>query len=387
MQIGRPQLQQGEGRVILSAEVSVDARQPILPNQLWFALNGDNAEVLSLRADAFLVALLPIAMRLNEAIHVSGPVSARLAHGLQAYQDILTTWWPSLFQHVGIDYDIVDSRVADARPEGVGCTFSGGVDSFYTLWRGLPPQQAVDDYRLTHALMINGFDQIQDETGDGVSADMERVYRPILSDWGVTLVMLVSNIKQFRDRVFSKHKLKTSFGSPLVACAHALGCLFGRFSLAAHATYAYADLMPNGAHPILDHHLGTDQLQILHDAAKASRWERIAALADLPAFRAALRVCVREPQFDEHTRGVVNCCECAKCVRTMISLDLLGKLEQFVTFPNQSGLSAYKHPERIAATSDMFLLDNLKLARKVRRNDWAIVLEQALQMRRYARRQ
>lgn len=386
MHIGPPQIEQNGEQCVLSAPVGVEARDPALPGELRFALAGSDASRLSAGGDAFVVALLPVAMRLGEDIRVSGPVSTRLAHGLVAYQDILATWFPSLFRPVPIHYEKLESRKDDPRPEGVGCTFSGGVDSFYTLWRGTAPRQPIADYRLTHALMINGFDQIVDETGDGASRGMERVYRPVLAEAGVELVMLSSNMKRFRDAVFPKGVRVLSFGSPLAAGAHALGRLFGRFSLAGHATPAYADLAPMGSHPALDHHLSTDQLQVIHDAAPATRWQRIARLAELPAFRSTLRVCVREPRFDDATGAVVNCCDCEKCIRTMIALDLLGLLDRFPTFPDRQALDRYRHPEKIARHSAMFLVDNLRLASSRGRSDWADVLERALRIQQGAAR-
>ncbi len=386
MQIGAPRIERNGEHCVLSAPVEVEARDAPLPGEVRFALAGSDPSVLSASGDAFLVALLPVAMRLGEQVSISGAISARLAHGLIAYQEILATWFPSLFRPVPVHYEKLGSRGDERRPEGVGCTFSGGVDSFHTLWRGTPPRQAIPGYRLTHALMINGFDQIVDETGEGCSREMERVYRPVLAEAGVELVMLTSNMKQFRDAVFPRGVRVLSFGSPLVAGAHALGRLFGRFTLAGHATHAYADLVPMGSHPALDHHLGTDRLQVIHDAAPATRWQRIARLAEMPAFRTTLRVCTKEPRFDEATGAVVNCCDCEKCIRTMITLDLLDLMDEFPTFPDGRALDRHKAPEKIAGHSVMFLVDNFRLARERGRSDWAGVLEQAIRIQQDAAR-
>ena len=386
MHIGPPQIQQDQKTCTLSADIDVKIREPALPPKLQFVLRGPDVDLLSTNGDAFLIALLPIAMRLGETIKISSPVSARLAHGLVAYQDILATWFPSLFQRVQIDYDTLVPRKSDPRPAGVGCTFSGGVDSFYTFWRGCAPQQAIDDFRLTHALMINGFDQIVDETDEGYIRDMERVYRPVLAEAGVQLVMLTSNMKHYRDQVIPRGVQVLSFGSPLAAGAHAVARLFGRFSLAGHATHTYADLVPMGSHPVLDHHLSTDQLQIIHDASPATRWQRIARLAEIPTFRSTVRVCTREPRFAQDTGAVVNCGACEKCVRTLITLDLLKLLDKFSTFPNKKALMTHKDAEKIKTHSTMFLIDNYKLAAKMERSDWSAVLEKAIRLKQSAKR-
>ncbi|MGD9265582.1 MAG: hypothetical protein PVJ71_07375, partial [Lysobacterales bacterium] len=333
MKINVPEIRRESHRTRLTARVHVDHPGLQFPPEVWFSLRGKEQDGYSTMADPFLVGMLPIAMKLGEAITVAGQVSTRLAHGIEQYQQVLMAWWPDFFSHVEIEYEDLQSRRESPRPAGVGCSFSGGVDSFYTVFSQVAPQPDTDDFRLTHALMVNGFDQVVDFEGTGSSKRLYDVYKPVLEKLGVGFLMIDSNLKFFRDAVFKKHELVRSYSSPLSACVHACQKIFGRFSLSGHATYAYPDLTPFGSHPVLDHHLSTDQLQIIHFGSAASRVDKLLHLAQFPEVRKSLRVCFGDVKFDEASGAVVNCCRCEKCIRTIVTLDILGLTEEFTSFP------------------------------------------------------
>ncbi len=381
MDIGVPDLQRIDGRPRVSSTVRAESASVTLPDAMWFSARGDAPPPLTRLADPFVIAAAPVAMTLGENLRVRGPVSERLAHGLAVYLDILNTWWPKLYRKIEIDYDDVRPRRDEPRPAGVGCCFSGGVDSFHAVMSLRRPHQKFAQFEISHAVMINGFDQINDVDADGAGAGASRrlfeIYRAALAAWDIDLLMIDTNVKQFRDAAFEKRALVTSFGNPLTACAHALAPSFGRFSLSGHATYAYADLKPLGSHPALDHNLSSDQLQIIHTGADASRTAKLESLIESPEVRSTLRVCFGDPQFDPETGGVRNCGQCEKCVRTIVSLDILGELDRFPTFTSPYEIAAYKEPRVLTQISAMFFDDVIDLARRKNRADWLAALGEA----------
>jgi hypothetical protein len=250
----------------------------------------------------------------------------------------------------------------ESHPTGIGCSFSGGVDSFQALVDLRMPLVRFPEFEITHALMINGFDQVMDLEHRGVSQQMYEAYSSALAQWGIELVMVDTNLKLFKESVMTKKHLWASFGGSLTACAHALGSLFGRFSLPGHATYAYPDLKPVGSHPMLDHHLSTDQLQVIHAGARMSRTRKLESLAEHSIVQNSLRVCFRDPEFDAETGAIINCGKCEKCIRTIISLDLLGCLDEFSTFPHQPPMRMLQDSQLLARIPTIFLQDNMELA-------------------------
>lgn len=371
IRVETPALEQhGDLRSVV-ARVHCDAPGPGLPERLSFTVAAETGLELSRWADPFLIGLLPLAMKLGQPLHLEGPVSTRLAHGAVHYQHVMSTWWPDVFLPVPVNYSQLADRVDEPRPGGVGCCFSGGIDSWYAVSRLRPEACPFLAFQITHALLINGFDQVDDPDDSGLARRLRNAFAEALALWDVRLVQLDTNLKRFREAVLSRPEQISSFGSPLTACAHALAPGFGRFSLSGHATYRYRELEPVGSHPLLDPHLSSDHLQIIHLGADRTRSEKLETLANDPAVQATLRVCFRPPLFDRGSGMVLNCGTCEKCVRTVVMLDIMGRLDDFPTFAGHRHLSVYQPAELLAHIPPLFLDDLLALAERRGHKDWA----------------
>lgn len=383
MRIGPPAIVQHQNRHILSANIEVETSGVDCPESFWFATEGEESFFLPGMSDAFVVGLISCAMYLGEDIRVEGMVSTRLAHGLETYQSALNTWWPDIFKRVEIRYESLVDRRQDLRPKGVGCTFSGGLDSYHAVQQMLPSNMKYNGFSITHALMINGFDQLYDPKRVSAAQRMFNIYQSTLSEWGVNLLMIDSNMRAFKKATLKWQEQVHSYSSALAACAHAMGGVFGRFGISGHATFAFSQLEPDGSHPALDHHLSSDQLQVIHTGTTHSRSQKTEILADVPHVRKSLRVCFGSLNFDQRTGMPINCCECEKCIRTMVALIIIGKLDKFPTFSRRRyPLEAYRNPNNLCAIDDHHLEDMTGLARRYGKNDWVENLEMARERRR-----
>jgi hypothetical protein len=247
----------------------------------------------------------------------------------------------------------------------------------------LPSRVKYSGFSITHALMINGFDQLYDPERQGPAQKMYSIYSALLKEWDVNLLMIDSNVKSFRNAMLNRAEQVHSYSSVLAASAHALGGVFGRFGISGHATYAYNQLEPDGSHTALDHHLSSDQLQIIHTGTSHSRSEKTEILANFPHVQKSLRVCFGALNFDQQTGMPVNCCECEKCVRTMVTLIIIGKLYKFPTFSRRRPpISAYQNPNILCAIDDHHLKDMTELARRHGKSSWVEILKTARERRR-----
>jgi hypothetical protein len=383
MRIGIPSITRQGDRQVLRADLVVETPVSECPETLWFSTELEERCFGSALADAFVTGLIASAMRLGEDIRVEGAVSTRLAHGLETYQQVLNTWWPEFFQPIDIRYDHLEDRPQDPRPSGVGCTFSGGLDSFHAVHQMLPEQIRFSSFSITHALMINGFDQLYDPERQGLAQSMLDLYRDALGQWGVNLIMLDSNLKACRNATLGRPEQVHSYSGALAACAHALGGLFGRFGISGHATYAYNQLEPDGSHPAVDPLFSSDQLQIMHTGTTHSRSRKLELLADNPQVQKCLRVCFGPILFDPASGTPRNCCACEKCVRTMASLIIIDKLDDFPTFSNRRhSKKAYQNPDTLSHIDDHHLKDMTELARRHDKEDWVRALNLAREKRR-----
>jgi hypothetical protein len=369
MILEKPKISKVGDDILISAAISRRPSGIEMPETIWFRVSKRYHHGLTDRGDPFLVALLPVAMALGLNLEIKAAVSSRLVFGLRDYQQILHTWWPKLFSVVNIKCEAASSGLTSKVATSVGATFSGGVDSFFTLYQHLPANEVLPDYRLSHCLMINGFDNDVDLEQSGLFKRLHRVYEPMLNAQGIEMLEIQTNMQRFRLAAMGRGKLHLTFGLPLAAAALVMGNMFARFYIP--ASYHYGDLVPDGSHPMMDHLLSTETMQFIHDGASATRVAKTIVIADWPETHSRLRVCFQGAQCND-ARGVFeNCGTCEKCLRTMIPLEIAGVLSDFSTFSGGLNLKNIKTIRFMSSASRSFAIENLVFARQRRR--WELV--------------
>lgn len=317
MKIHSPQLDTRDGYTFLAAYI--EDSPPNTPDWLWFRVPTILRDSLTLQSDAFVSALLILAMFLGEDMEVKGQVSPRFAYGLADYQAAFRMWSPDTFKLVHLHIEHYADPVKQKKSNGIATAFSGGVDSFYSLWSNLPQRQFRPSMALTHALFTIGFDILLEDDPRWQPALAD--YTGLMDTLGLELLPIWTNARHFTDTVMGWPAWHWCFGSVLIGTAHAVGNKLNRFYLPAGRTFLTD--APVGSLPQIDHFLSSETLEIYHHGANVTRFEKIAAIADWPLVQQRLRICWQNPH------GLKNCGECDKCLRTMIALDILGKLPEF----------------------------------------------------------
>lgn len=320
MILHEPELSRLGDSVHISARVEPQNPVDYLPERLWFQFPALYADQISLRSDPYLVGLLPIAMNLGETLQVQGELTPGLLSGLEAYQRHFHQWDPRLFSQVEISvHKIKPSQLHGDR--GQILSFSGGLDSFYTLWWSTQEHADDLDRRLSHAFFVHGFDvplQAQ-EAYQG----MLRPFQSILEDLGIELIPVKTNV-----RLFSQLRIdwNYAYGCALVGAAMCLTPLVKRFLTAGGVRYYGTHDLES--HLFSDPWLSSEDLEVRVHGAGVSRLQKLEAIGDWPPTHDALHVCIAE-----NTIGLHNCGRCEKCLRTRTSLHLTGRAGVYSTFP------------------------------------------------------
>ncbi len=328
MVIHTPELTEHADGITVTAAVEIERQGTDLPKTLWFAFPTSVAGFVSDRADAFAVALLPLAMHLGEPMTVRGELSYRLARGLREYQWFQATWKPTFFSEVEIRCGELRSRNPADGSGAVGSAFSGGVDSFHTLWTHLKENEPYVPFRITHCLMINGFDPDTDLDGTGRFTGMQQLYEALMARLGVQLVVVRTNLLQFLGLDIQKQ----SFAAFVTAPALALGTMFSRYYVPSSYKFTQLGPFPDGSHPMFDHLLGSETMETIHDGGHLTRVAKTVAISSWPETFDLLRVCFCGTGIQKSRRAIANCCACEKCLRTMTTLDIAGTLEKYRCF-------------------------------------------------------
>ena len=374
MIINKPEIVKDEKYVTVSSRVDIEGSATQYPGHLWFSFPKEYAGYVTQRADGFVAALLPLAMTLGEDLEVQGPVDCRLAHGLQEYLRIQSVWKPKQFKPVRLSCPVLGERRDGVTMGAVGCAFSGGIDSFHTLWSHLPVHESNPYYQINHALIINGFDRDSDLDETGSFNRLLEVYEPIMKKNGVKLLVSRTNIMQFIDPWI----LKQSFGAIVTSSALVLGRLFARFYIPSSYKVTDLGLYPEGSHLMLDGLLCTETMEIIHDGAHVSRVEKTAVLAQWPDTHSRLRVCFNQTKVVEGTGAVENCCLCEKCIRTMATLDMFEVLGRYAAFPKPLRRGEIRRSDYTYPGSRIFAREIIRYADRIGRSDIAFDFRYAL---------
>jgi len=382
MIIGEPRVTLDGGEVCVSAPVRIERPGVDAPDTVWFRFPERYQPWLSGRSDPFVVAMMMPAMLLGENITVEGSVSARLAHGLREYVAAYAQWWPRKIARIDVAYGEV-AEPEPARPgRAVGCAFSGGVDSLYTVWRHMRANESVPGFHVTHALMINGFNFDMDLEDSRRFERLVGVYRPMLERQGIELVVSRQNTEVFLEAANRAASKSPTREGGVASATLMLGGLLERIYISGSGTYRYEDNFPKGWHPSSLHLLGSDNTELMFDGGDASRTEKTVALSRWPETYSTLRVCWRPTVFNDATGGMENCCRCPKCVRTMITLEAVGALSRYRTFPLALERRHVRGAHFVSTSEKKFYFDLLRLVRETGRRD----LERDLRAARFKSR-
>jgi hypothetical protein len=274
---------------------------------LWFSIDASHRDKLTDRADPFVLAGLMIAMEKYATLKVEGaPVTDGLLANLEEFQRAWACWRDHL-KPIAIDAVTEVAGPRAGKPAIV--TFSGGVDSCYTIYRHLINPDRKWFPRVESALMIQGFD-----SNLGASEKFDHSFRnarKLLRGLPLELISVQTNIKKYMSRWLDVHGLL--LGSALTLFSRTFGT-----GIIAN-TSPYEMLLPLGSNPVTDPLMGSDGFRIAHHGGEVPRFEKIRALLDWPAVQDHLRVCWRTGPAEE-----LNCGRCVTCVLAALSFRCFG---------------------------------------------------------------
>ncbi|MEI7749375.1 MAG: polysaccharide pyruvyl transferase family protein [Candidatus Moraniibacteriota bacterium] len=296
--------------VEVSADIRYDGETEV--RTLWFCVFSPDQEV-AVGPEPFIAATLIDCMWKGEDIFIDGSISGKL---LRSIEDIIGC---HVLGNSELNRIRIHAGAGDERNDGngfVGSFFSGGVDSFYTLLKNKD--------EITHLILVRGLDIGLNKEDDPIWEETVQKAGQVAREYGKRLVPVVTNIRfGFSDTAASAFWAESVSGSFLCSVGLLLSGLFGKIFIP--SSLAYNEIEPHGSHPFLDQLWSTDHLRFVQDGVESTRVEKIERYVSGNVAN-VLRVCW------ENRDKKYNCCTCEKCVRTMISLDLFGRLGQADAF-------------------------------------------------------
>jgi hypothetical protein len=320
LRIHPPEISKQDGNIRVSARVEPKSQSANYPEFAWFEFPEKYESFLYLGLEGFVVAMLPFAMMLNEDIIVQGALSSRLAYHLQHWQTIKHFWHPKNMHPIQILADEYTEKFEAPRNRITGMMHSGGIDSLFTLSRNLPAQQPIPEYQIKLGIFLDNFDFFtnQREATQSVYTHQKKLF----NSFGMDLMLASHNIHKFNYGWFARN-----FPVVFSGLGHILSNGLRRLTIS--GSYSFFMEGPVNSDMRTDQALGSDRLDVVYDAIVEERVEKIQAIMDWEPAQKYAYVC--RTGWDGHR----NCGRCLKCTRTMISLHMHDRLEQFELFPDK----------------------------------------------------
>ncbi len=265
------------------------------------------------RVDSSATPFVPVAAVVGavvgEDVTFGGAVVPSVLAGATAAIEAMAGWW-------GWSVPALEAPATGARPDdpdrGHGLFFTRGLDSWASLLALADQPEAP-----THLLTVSGIDRPR---SDAEHAVILAATRRVAAERGLPLLELSTDVRRLLDPLDDWTR---THGAVLAGLALLLAPRLSRVSIA--ASYVAGIGPPWGSHPELDHLWGGDAVRIVHHLDGLDRVAKAALVGADDGARASLLVCWEGGRAR-------NCGTCAKCLRTMTALHLVGALDACPTF-------------------------------------------------------
>lgn len=319
--IKKPKLEINGEQAIVKCPVLFDENE----QEIFYEIDKKYAKYLCLdRADAFVIVAFFYAMRCNQDIVCELPITSEIYHNLKTYLIPTLAKHSKRLSEIKITAKLIDKPVKTKGEVGTG--ISCGIDSFHTLKNYLNPE--IKEMKLTCLCVNNvGSFKAYNEKYQGIGSDKARSEvikraKKVAKAVNLPLIVTNSNIHSVFPDVYYRNNTFANMFSVFL-----MQKFFGK--------YFYASLgLGTGYYNVTDNYhldsaefdiltfyvLSTRTLKIYSEGCEETRLEKTIDIADFKLAQNNLHVCIK----DGH-----NCGKCLKCRRTMLSLDAIGKLDNF----------------------------------------------------------
>ncbi len=352
--IEQPEIQiNSNNSVTISTIFEIDSLQ----QKLWFKLPAEYKDYLvTENLDAFLVALLPLGLKNGMDIQLNGSVSAKLIYNLNHYciPALSFAYWG--FNKIKItakDKNESSLNNGEVAATGLSC----GVDSFSTYFDHI---NETGSYKIKHLTFFNvgSHGKGGENTRKIFKERLTRVQK-FADDENLPIISIDSNLSEILNLEF--HPTNTLRN---ISCVLLLQKLIKNYYLASKNRIDFIKIPSYEAQDydsLIVNMLSTESTSFYSSVAQFTRVERTNLLSNYSETFNHLDVCIQPRNKGEK----INCSRCNKCLRTALTLDLLGKLEDY---QNVFDINIYKkhktdfiwylitHKNKDQITSDLYSL-------------------------------
>lgn len=315
IQISQPEIILKDSKAILQNYITIDGEKSLL----WFSVDECYKDYLCYeRSDAYVIAVLNYAMRNNHDIICETPITEDLYYNIDKYLIDALCKYNKNFYRTKITAPIATEKLPNAGAVGTG--ISCGVDSLHAL--SSQTNQKFKKHNITHLCFNNVGSHGEGDRAKQLFAARMANPKKFADEHGFKFVLSNSNLMD----VIPQNHYKTHTYSSMfpVYCMQKLYHIY----YYASAGYSYSDFHLEdipidccGSYEILSLPVfSTHQLRVYSEGEGMNRMEKLQDIVKYTPSYKYLNVCLKDGD---------NCGTCEKCVRTILGLYAIGKLDLY----------------------------------------------------------
>ncbi len=304
-------------------EIVIDGNE----HNLTYKISGENIETVPSVCDAVVVTFLVYAIKIGLSFYSEYPITEKLYYNLTKHViPQLSIMHKTRNDLIHLDMPTT-KEVYDGKWVGTGISL--GVDSFATVHEYMDDCE-LDEYKLTHLVHLKtgahhgrlGYFDKEKENELFLVEDTKA--RKFCEEKGYKLVVIESNLHEITCKEFGYGTFSPTHTFRNLGCILLLQNLFGKYYYAstqnldkfvfkASGDVAYYEkwVMP---------YISNDSVEFYSANTNMTRIQKTMYISKFADTYDNLHVCWREKE---------NCGTCPKCVRTLVTLDIIGALDNY----------------------------------------------------------
>lgn len=317
----KPKIKIEDSKAIVTCDVLIGDKK----KEIFYEIDKKYKDYLCIeRSDAFIIAAIHYAMKHHHDITCDFPLTSSIYHNLINYLIPTLANHSNNLTEIKLNVPLIEEpiKTKGAVATGISC----GIDSMHVLKNYLNPE--CKDMKLDYLCLNNvGSFNAYAEKYEGIGSNKARKFlieraTKVANKVNLPLIITNSNIhKVFNDEYFRVHTFANMFS------VFMMQKLFSKYLYAssgydlAHYNVCDSKTLDSAEYELLIFNvLSTDTLKIYSEGSQKTRLEKTIDIADFDLAKENLHVCIKDG---------INCGKCIKCKRTILALDIIGKLENF----------------------------------------------------------
>jgi len=321
----------------LSCDFNVtEIENPFQEKTMWVAVEEKNADMLADNVyDPFVLVPVILGMYYKQDVHIDGNISPRLYHNMQHYLMNIFDRFSDRTSPISFTVNGFDT-VTRGGVELVGTGISCGVDSLVTIYDNFVNEND-PNFKINSLFFVNcgTHGDYEDPASHKKYRDRVALNKTAAEELGLPMYLVNSNFHAYTHKIGEQ---KIGYLA-IYSCVLSLQKCIKRYYTSSNLSYdeiaEFSKLsrdfdIAEYAESYMPHLIVTENFELVIDGCQYTRAEKTERISEWRFAQKHLNVCVLQAD---------NCGCCNKCMRTLIPLEAIGKLENFKDVFN---LNAYR---------------------------------------------